>query len=141
MKWFKLDEFRCHCCGKIASIENTVALVENVLDPAREKLGHGVVVTSGTRCEKHNAECRGASKTSQHMRSEAADIVPVEILGRARDEELKRLARIIVENGKWDQMILYPTFVHVSWKRDGVNRKQILRKTPGGYQKVEPSCI
>jgi len=42
-----------------------------------------------------------------------------------------------VVNGKFDQLIVYPTFLHVSWKRQGGNRKQILRKTATGYQKVE----
>lgn len=143
MKWFKLDEFKCHCCGKIASVENTISLVENVLDPAREELGHSVTISSGTRCESHNAECPGASRTSQHKCSEAAD------LNAGSPAENLRLARIIIKNGKWDQLILYvnsetsmtPKFVHVSWKRSGVNRKQVLKKTPRSYVKVEPSSI
>ena len=51
------------------------------------------------------------------------------------------LARIIVENGKFDQLIIYPTFVHVSWKRQGGNRKEVLRKTATGYQKVDVASI
>ena len=34
----------------------------------------------------------------------------------------------IVENGKFDQLIDYGTFLHVSWKRNGANRKQRLIK-------------
>ena len=44
-------------------------------------------------------------------------------------------------NGKWDQMILYPTFIHISWKRDGINRRQILRKTAGGYRQIDISQL
>ena len=47
---------------------------------------------------------------------------------KQRPEELEKLVEIIKQNGKWDQMIVYPTFVHVSWKRFGPNRKQTLRK-------------
>jgi len=41
MKWFKVDEFECHdgCRMPEEAKANIVALVENVLEPAREKLG------------------------------------------------------------------------------------------------------
>ena len=138
MKWFKMDEFKCHCCGKIGDPEAIEALVRDVLDPAREKLGAKVIVTSGYRCPKHNDyECPGASKTSQHKRSEAADVKPAVDSGRT----VKDLAKIIVENGRYDQVIVYPTFVHVSWKRSGGNRKQILRKTANGYERIDAKNI
>ena len=104
---------------------------DNVLDPLREKYGKPIKVNSGYRCPKHNLAVGGATQ-SQHMKGEAADIAPMD--GDAR--ELERLVEIIKQNGKWDQMIVYPTFVHVSWKRFGPNRKQTLRKVSNGYQKV-----
>lgn len=141
MKWFKMDEFRCKCCGQVGEPERIEALVDEVLDPARERYGGKVKVSSGYRCRKHNAECAGASKTSQHMRSEASDLI-----AGSPAENLK-LAKAIVAGGKWDQMILYvtsagslePRFVHVSYKKDGGNRKQILKQVRGmsGYQRVE----
>lgn len=71
------------------------------------------------------------------MAGEAADIVPACLQLTAYGlKVLERLARIIVENGKFDQLIIYPTFIHVSWKRQGGNRKQILKKTATGYEKV-----
>lgn len=124
MKHFRMEEFRCRCCGRVAFPENVEALVENVLDPAREKLGAAIVVNSGYRCPKHNKEVGGVSN-SQHMKGEAADISPVQGLGyRVQD-----LADAIKQNGKWDQMIIYPTFVHVSWKRNGGNRRQVIVKS------------
>ncbi len=111
--------------------ENVKALVENVLDPLREKYGKPIKVNSGYRCPKHNLAVGGATQ-SQHMKGEAADIAPMD--GDA--SELEKLVEIIKQNGKWDQMIVYPTFVHVSWKRFGPNRKQTLRKVSNGYQKV-----
>lgn len=119
MKHFKEREFVCKCCVELPSFakENVVALVSNVLDPAREQFGGPVLVNSGYRCPKHNSEVGGVAN-SQHLRGEAADITCV---------DNKRLKQIIVENGKFDQLIDYGTFLHVSWKRFGPNRKQKLR--------------
>lgn len=110
--------------------ENLDALAVNVLEPARERLGKPIVVNSGFRCPIHNRAVGGATG-SQHMKGEAADL-------RFQDSSCKiqDLAMAIVGGGKWDQLILYPTFVHVSWKRQGGNRRQILRKTQKGYENV-----
>ena len=129
MKWFKKEDFLCRCgrCEMPAEVEgNLMALVENVLEPAREKLGGPIIVNSGYRCVRYNRDVGGVAN-SQHLRGEAADI---------RCADNKRLAKIIVENGRFDQLIIYPTFIHVSFKRLGANRGQILKKTPMGFQKV-----
>ena len=120
MKHFKLEEFRCKCCGELPSFakENVEALVGKVLDGARARLGKPVTVNSGYRCEKHNREVGGAAN-SQHMKGEAADI---------RCSDIRRLKQIIIDNGRYDQLIDYGTFLHVSWKRFGGNRKQKLIK-------------
>ena len=103
--------------------ENLRSLVEQVLDPLREAYGRPVHVNSGYRCPRLN-RLVGGSPNSQHMRGEAADISPV--IGNEAD--LPELARLLIDNGKFDQLILYPTFIHVSWKRLGWNRRQIIRK-------------
>ena len=103
--------------------ENLKALVDEVLDPLREAYGRPIRVNSGYRCPKLNTLV-GGTPNSQHMRGEAADIQPV--VGNEAD--LPELARILIENGKFDQLILYPTFIHVSHKRLGWNRKQVLQK-------------
>lgn len=126
MKYFKMKEFECHdgCEMSASARENIEALVEVVLDPAQERLGKAIRVNSGYRCPKHNLKVGGAVG-SQHMKGEAADIVP--------GDSLERLVRIIKEQGVFDQMIVYPTFVHVSYKRFGTNRHQVLKKVSGGY--------
>ena len=144
MKWFKNTEMircyrerqqdRCRECRlqQPASRlpngieESLMALGEDVLDPAREKLGMPVVVNSGFRCPLHNKTVGGVYN-SQHVSGQAADV---------RCEDNKKLAKVIVENGRFDQLILYPTFIHVSWKRQGGNRQQILRKVGNGYVAV-----
>jgi hypothetical protein len=110
---------------------NLVSLVEEVLEPVRERLGRPIIVNSGYRCPIHNAAVGGVAN-SQHLRGEAADL---------HCYDNRRLARIIVEQGRYDQLIIYPTFVHVSYKRNGGNRQQILRKTSAGYQKISSSEI
>lgn len=128
MKWFTMKEFECRCgCEMPASArENIEALVEAVLDPVREAYGKPVRVNSGYRCPKHNLKVGGAVG-SQHMKGEAADI-------RCADNEALR--RLIKEQGVFDQMIVYDGFIHVSYKRNGANRHQVLRKTSAGYQKI-----
>ena len=126
MVHFRPEEFRCRCCGGLppAVRENIETLVTEVLDPARQRYGGPVLVNSGYRCPKHNAEVGGVPN-SQHMRGEAADIC-------CGDNE--RLAKIIEMNGRYDQLIRYMgpcgkiRFIHVSWKRTGVNRKQMFNK-------------
>ncbi len=124
MKFFSEREFACKCCGQLppSMRANIVALVENVLDPLREKYGKPIVVNSGYRCPKHNLAVGGVVN-SQHMKGEAADLCCA---------DNKRLAEIIEKNGKYDQMSKYLRpdgsirFIHVSWKRNGGNRKQRL---------------
>ena len=127
MKWFKDGEFRCRCCGGLPpdARENIRALVEEVLDPAREILGGPVTVNSGYRCVKHNREVGGVS-ASQHLRGEAADIAPAGLPLTA--DGLQELTRILVEQNRFDQLIVYPRFLHVSYKRNGGNRHQVLVK-------------
>ena len=105
--------------------ENLRALVDEVLDPLRERYGKPIYVNSGYRCPKLNQLVNGAAN-SQHMKGEAADIRPVKSEKLKVKSELDELVRILIENGKFDQLIIYPTFLHVSWKRNGNNRKRII---------------
>lgn len=149
MKWFKREEVipcyrekkqdRCVDCSLTQAViklpngldQSMDALIEVIMDPAREKLGVPIICHSGFRCPRHNSYVKGASQ-SQHMRCEALD---------CHCADNKKLAQIIVEQGKFDQLIIYPTFIHVSYKKNGANRHQILKKTSAGYQKVTPSEI
>lgn len=128
MKYFTMNEFQCKdgCEMPASARENIKALVEHVLDPVREQLGKPIYVNSGYRCPRHNLKVGGAVN-SQHMKGEAADI---------RCEDNVMLQRLIKAQGVFDQMIVYDTFLHVSYKRFGPNRHQVLKKVPAGYQKV-----
>lgn len=146
MKWFTMSEM-IHSNTAVerkiwngASREqelNLTALVEQVLDPARERYGRRVTVSSGFRCKELNALVRGATN-SQHLAGEAADLQT-----DAGPQGNLELAKIIIALGRFDQLILehvpgqnlLPQWVHVSWKRQGNNRHQILKKVVGssGY--------
>ena len=123
MKYFKMSEFECRdgCPMPASARENIEALVEAVLDPARERFGKPITVNSGYRCPRHNAAVGGVPN-SQHMRGEAADV------SAGSAQASREVGKIIEQLGKFDQLIYYPTFVHVSWKRIGKNRKQIIYK-------------
>lgn len=103
--------------------ENLRALVENVLDPLRLRYGKPIKVNSGFRNAAVNKAVGGVGN-SQHLRGEAADIDTGTRLGN------QHLARLIVEMKlPIDQLIDEANYswVHVSYKRNGGNRGQILR--------------
>lgn len=108
-----------HICNVITSFEvrdSILALAENVLQPLRDAWGKPLKVNSGYRCKALNAAVGGVP-TSQHVKGEAADI--------AAGDPVK-LARLAVKLGlAFDQMILYPTFVHFSHRLNGEQRGQI----------------
>ena len=100
------------------------ALTLNILQPLRDFLKLAVLISSGFRCRELNIAVGGVD-TSQHTKGEAADIyVLLEDGSRMPSVEL---ARIIIQLGlPFDQLILYPTFVHVSHKLGGPQRGNVL---------------
>ena len=97
--------------------DNIIALVENVLQPLRDAYGKPITINSGYRCAELNKKVGGVA-TSQHTKGEAADC--------GCDDPLA-LARLLLDLGlKFDQAIVYPTFLHISYKAEGENRMQLL---------------
>ncbi|MBP3762947.1 MAG: peptidase M15 [Bacteroidales bacterium] len=119
--------------------DNLIALVGAVLDPVRERWGKPIAVTSGYRSAELNRIVGGVA-TSQHLKGEAADICA------ANPKETARLGRLIVQMGSYDQVIFEYSnadcteaeWIHVSWKRVGTNRRQILRLLKGSkrYEQI-----
>jgi uncharacterized protein YcbK (DUF882 family) len=103
-----------------AETENLRLLVENVLDPLREKYGKPITVNSGYRSPIVNARVGGA-KNSDHVKGMAADIT-----AGSKDEN-KKLFEIIRDNFTFRQLINEYDYkwVHVSFNKDD-NKKQIL---------------
>ena len=105
-------------------IENLKALCMEVLQPLRDFLGKPVVISSGYRCPELN-KAVGGVRNSQHMKGEAADI-HVE-----NTEHLLKIMHFIMDETDFDQVIWERNragtqWVHVSYKREGVNRHQVV---------------
>ena len=121
-------------------LENMKALGTNVFDKVREHIGKPIGLSSGYRSEALNNAIKGSSKTSQHCKGEAFDI-DADIHGGTTNKEIFDFIRL---NLDFDQMIwefgndTQPDWVHVSYKRNGGNRKSILKaiKVNGKVQYV-----
>lgn len=126
-KNFTWEEMEYSKKAKENNIKNTIdtsdvrdsinALVKNILQPLRDAWGNTLKINSGYRCKELNEKIGGVP-TSQHCKGEAADI------SSSKPIALARLAKDL--NLPYDQMIIYPTFVHFSHKKIGIQRKQIL---------------
>ena len=67
--YFSRKELECRCCGVCLVDDNLISR----LNQARELAGIPFIITSGYRCEKHNAEVGGVP-TSSHTKGLAVDI-------------------------------------------------------------------
>ena len=152
-KNFTLKEFEVSETARVNDIDNRVpkrymknvkALVDNVLQPTRDKVGIPIYISSGYRCREVNRINHGAT-TSQHMRGEAADIFidPVCSLGWTLWDVLK----LIVRFTDFDQIIWEtrpPTkarpngskWIHVSYVTYRKNRHSMLRCADGKTYKL-----
>lgn len=73
IKYFKRDEFKCKC-GKYCNgfpVEMDMKLLR-IADEVREYFGKPIPVSSGVRCETHNARVGGVSG-SRHKKGKAMD--------------------------------------------------------------------
>ena len=110
-------------------VDNLRALCQGCLEPLREALGLPVVITSGYRTKALNSMLAHSSERSQHMLGQAADfyVAPGQS-GLSRRELLIKAFRLIIldESIDYDQLILYPSFIHVSYVSRERNRRTVL---------------
>lgn len=94
---------------------NIKALVLNVLDPLRTRIGRPIIITSGYRSQRVN-ELVGGSKTSQHLSGKAADI---HVQGYT-PQQMDIVYQTIQMCYDFDQLIFYPSknIIHISWNGD-----------------------
>jgi len=110
------------------AINNLKAVAENIFQPMRDHFGVPIGVSSGFRGKDLN-KAIGGSKYSQHMIGEALDL-DADMYGKVTNAEIFNYVK---NNLEWDQMIWEfgndeePNWVHISYKDDGPNRKQIKR--------------
>lgn len=131
---FKLSEFVSSETAEKQGIENNPSpeAVENLrllsihtLEPLREALGLPIVITSGYRCKALNDLIAHHSQRSQHMEGRAADFY---VNGSSHRELLIEAFRTIITSPEidYDQLIIYPTFIHVSFVSHNDNRHKIM---------------
>jgi len=92
-------------------------LAVNLLQPVRNLYGKPMSINSGFRSPKVNAAV-GGSKTSDHLNGKSADV---------KADNPRELFDLVRNSGlSFDQLILYPTFVHMSYRSAPENRNQVL---------------
>lgn len=103
---------------------NLVVLVDNLLDPIRERFAVPVIITSGYRCERVN-KLVGGVDNSQHMKGEAVDFC---FAGFSK-KEMGAAFFEIAEEFDFDQLIYYRKkgIIHASYSRKN-NRHQVIMK-------------
>ena len=92
IKYFKKSEFTCKCgCG----LNNIQLSIVKIADKVREHFGSPAIVTSGTRCKKHNKEVGGVSN-SRHLQGKAIDMYVQGVSG----EEILSYLQTLVNSGE-----------------------------------------
>lgn len=133
-KNFTLEELTASATAKSKGIRNVpdtqqvcnlCALVTNVLQPLRTWWGKEVKIGSGFRSAALNKAVGGVSN-SQHMKGEAVDLCIDGDLTKG-----KRWFNYINQSLPFDQLIWEHNakgtyWVHVSYRADGQNRKQVI---------------
>lgn len=138
MKNFKLSEFFASSIADKNGIKNEPSLderatierninllVDNVLDPIRDKFCAPVIITSGYRCPQVNKLVGGANN-SQHMSGCAADF---HIKGFTY-LMMRQVFINIYDTMDFDQLIYYRSknIIHVSYVENGNRHEAFLKK-------------
>ena len=120
-------------------VENLRRLCTHTLEPLREKLGLPIIITSGFRTKELNDIIVHASRKSQHMEGRAADFYVAQgpVQGsrvQVSRELLIQAFRLIITEPEidFDQLIIYPTFIHVSYVSKEKNRHRLTRASSNG---------
>lgn len=101
------------------AVENITLLCTKLLQPLRSLYGKPMIVESGFRVKELNDLLPNSSPTSDHMNGLAADI---------KCENPKVLLSCLLSSDlMFDQAILYPTFLHLSYRPTRC-RQQVIRK-------------
>ena len=106
-------------------LRNLIEIANNIFQPLRDGIGKPIRISSGYRSEKLN-KAVGGSKTSQHNKGQALDLVATTGFTN------KDIFDYIKKNLEFDQMIWEfgtdknPDWVHISYNK-GKNRKQVLK--------------
>lgn len=138
MKNFKLSEFFDSIAADRNGIKNEPSideratierninlLVDNVLDPIRDRFCTPIIITSGYRCPKVN-KLVGGVNNSQHMSGCAADF---HVRG-FNPLMMYEVFSAIYNTMEFDQLIFYRSknIIHVSYVENGNRHEAFLKK-------------
>ena len=133
-KNFTLEELTASATAKANGIRNNpgqtdiinlCALVHNVLQPLREAMHEPIKIGSGFRSLALNKAVGGVSN-SQHMRGEAADLCIEGDLKQGREWFNWIKNHCDFDQLIWEHNAKGSYWVHVSYRADGKNRKQVI---------------
>ena len=133
-KNFTLEEFTASTTAKAKGITNVpstqqmanlCALVHHVLQPLRDAMGHEVKIGSGYRCPRLNQAVGGVSD-SQHPNGEAADLCIDGDKTKGRKWFTWIQTHCDFDQLIWEHNAKGTYWVHVSYRSDGKNRKQVI---------------
>lgn len=98
--------------GEHHAYMNLEKLVDNLLDPIRERFATPVIITSGYRCKRLNELVKGV-EDSQHREGKAADFY----FAGFTPKEMTQAFFEIADSFDFDQLIYYKKrhFIHISY--------------------------
>ncbi len=144
----KEKEFKCPLQGAAMGLPNGIednvkALMEVVLEPVADAYGKPLKIVEGFVCPRR-CGWMGDKSLWSHVKGDTALIQGLELEGNELRFENLEIAREIVKNGQFDEMVLEdvheggiePKSIRVSYKRSGSNR-QVVRKRVSGKDGTE----
>ena len=133
-KNFTLDELTASATAKAKGIINApgvdevcnmCALVHHVLQPLRDAMNEPIKIGSGYRCTKLNQAVGGVAG-SQHIRGQAADLCidGDKVKGKRWFDWIR--AHCEFDQLIWEHNARGSYWVHVSFRSDGQNRRNVI---------------
>lgn len=105
------------------------ALIRYVVNPIIDHYPNARI-TSGFRCPQLNRIIGGVDN-SQHVKGQAVDLA-IWIPDKTIKESVIDAYKFIIDNIRFDQLIIYPAFIHISFVVFG-NRMEVINKAPTCY--------
>ena len=131
---FTIEELYASATAKAKGIDNKpstqqminlVYLAAYVLEPLRVAMKEPIKIGSGFRCERLN-KAVGGVYNSQHLKGQAADLCidGDKLKGKRWFDWIK--AHVVFDQLIWEHSAKGSYWVHVSFRSDGKNRKQVI---------------
>ena len=133
-KNFSLEELTASQTAKAKGIKNLpgtqevcalCALVHHVLQPLRDAMGEAIKIGSGYRSPALNKAVGGVAN-SQHIKGEAVDLCIDGDKAKGRRWMTWIMAHCQFDQIIWEHNSKGSYWVHVSFRADGKNRKQVI---------------